>query len=412
MRFALLGNHPDGLHFAIAVAASGRHEIVSVSSPSIGPELLALFGERVALVGDLEEVLADPAVESVIVASGSANRAAHLRRALQSERDVVCIHPLDSSPDPAYEAAMIRRDTGRALLPLLHEGLHPGFLRLAALHQSGEARLGSLMLVEMEIHGQGTVLVVAGMREDRPSLPGWHCLRTLGGEVAEVSALAFAEGAAADQPLLVVGRFEKCGMFRAQFLPHLPAPRVRITVLGAEGQAELLFPVGEPGPAFLTWHDQHGQSCEESWDPWDPWPALLTLFEKAVARPAKADADKKPPALGEVTWQDAVRCLELDDAARRSVEKRRVGCMEYQEASEEVGFKGTMTLVGCGLVWLILMILFVSLWFPMIRWAIVPVLIIFLALQLFRWIIPRGAKQNVVTKEESEHNHRGTEAQR
>ena len=85
--------------------------------------------------------------------------------------------------------------------------------------------------------------------------------------------------------------------------------------------------------------------------------------------------------------------------------------MEYQEASEEVGFKGTMTLVGCGLIWLILTVLFVSLWFPMIRWAIIPVLTIFLALQLFRWIIPRGAKQNGGTKEESEHNHRGTEAQ-
>jgi hypothetical protein len=131
-----------------------------------------------------------------------------------------------------------------------------------------------------------------------------------------------------------------------------------------------------------------------------------------VARPAKQDADKKPPALGEVTWQDAVRCLELDAAARRSVEKRRVGGMEYQEASEEVGFKGTMTLVGCGLIWLILTILFVSLWFPMIRWAIIPVLTVFLALQLFRWIIPRGANQNVGTKEESEGNHRGTDSQR
>jgi len=412
MRFALLGNHPDGLCFAYAVAASGRHEVLSVSSPSISPEQLALLGGKAARVGDLEEVLADPAIESVIVASGSASRAAHLRRALQSERDVVCIHPLDWSPDPAYEAAMIRRDTGRALLPLLHEALHPGFLRLAALHQSGEARLGSLMLVEMEIHGRGAVLAVAGTREDRPSLPGWHRLRTLGGEVAEVSALAFAEGAAADQPLLVVGRFEKCGMFQAQFLPHRPAPRVRITILGAEGQAELLFPVGEPGPAFLTCYDHQGRSREEYWDPWDPWPALLSLFEKAVARPAKQDADKKTPALGEVTWQDAVRCLELDAAARRSVEKRRVGGMEYQEASEEVGFKGTMTLVGCGLIWLILTILFVSLWFPMIRWAIIPVLTIFLALQLFRWIIPRGAKQNERTKEELEVEHKGAEAQR
>ena len=41
------------------------------------------------------------------------------------------------------------------------------------------------------------------------------------------------------------------------------------------------------------------------------------------------------------TWQDEVRALELDDAARQGAEKRKATRMEYQEANEEVGFKGT-----------------------------------------------------------------------
>ena len=54
-----------------------------------------------------------------------------------------------------------------------------------------------------------------------------------------------------------------------------------------------------------------------------------------------------------------MRCLELDDAARRSVARRRASALEYQEATEEAGFKGTMTLLGCGLLWVSLLLLIV-----------------------------------------------------
>jgi hypothetical protein len=86
-----------------------------------------------------------------------------------------------------------------------------------------------------------------------------------------------------------------------------------------------------------------------------------------------------------------VRSLELDDAARRSVEKRRGSLLEYQEASETVGFKGTMTLVGCGLVWLILLALFASVWVPQVGWVIVPLIVVFLALQALRYVLPKPA---------------------
>src|SRR5258708_35036324 len=93
-----------------------------------------------------------------------------------------------------------------------------------------------------------------------------------------------------------------------------------------------------------------------------------------------------------VTWQDTVRSLELDDAVRRSVERRRFSSLEYPEASEEVGFKGTMTLAGCGLIWALLLVVILARWFPALGWAIIPVLGIFLILQLFRWLIPTTTK--------------------
>src|ERR1700676_844782 len=114
MRFALLGDHPDGQAMAAALVASGRHERTAYTSAD-----------------DVEEGLADPAVDAVIVAVGPDARPAQLRRALQSERHVLCVYPPDQTPEIAYEADMMRQDTGRVLLPLLPGPTPPAVRRLA-----------------------------------------------------------------------------------------------------------------------------------------------------------------------------------------------------------------------------------------------------------------------------------------
>ena len=133
MRFALLGDHRDGLDLGCALTASGRHELRLYAGPAAGLTFLQRQGVRPRSIGDLEELLADPDLDAVIVASSPTVRAAQLRRALQSECHVVCVHPADPSPDIAYEAAMIQADTGRVLLPMLPAALHPGIVRLAEL---------------------------------------------------------------------------------------------------------------------------------------------------------------------------------------------------------------------------------------------------------------------------------------
>ena len=94
--------------------------------------------------------------------------------------------------------------------------------------------------------------------------------------------------------------------------------------------------------------------------------------------PGRHDAYRLLPATRIARLRDV-----LDDAARRSVERRRANTLEYPEASEEVGFKGTMTLVGCGVLWVIVVLLFLSVWFPKLGWVIMPVLGAFLVLQVF-----------------------------
>jgi predicted dehydrogenase len=358
MRFALLGNHPDGLALTAALLATKRHHLAAYTG-TIAADLLRTWGVDVPKVNDLEEVLADPQIEMVIAAGIEANRPAQLRRALQAERDVLCVHPPARTPEIAYEAAMIQKDTGHVLLPLLPEALHPAIARLKTLLQSSEKEesgLGSLRLVEMQRAGETGVA-----EEIAPCFAGWDVLRALGGEVAEVSAFAVGDAVKSGETVLVSGRFERGGLFQLTLLAEGEDSSCRCVVAGSRGRAELFFPQDWIGPAFLTYRDETGAIQEEAWNSWDPWSALVGQVEAAVAqRGHKRVADgealplSEPPA---ISWEDAIRCLELDDATRRSIERRRSSTLEYQEASEEVGFKGTMTLLGCALLWGLLVVL-------------------------------------------------------
>jgi predicted dehydrogenase len=409
MRFALLGNHPDGVAFAHALVASGRHELVAftapvpfdVSRPEPSASPVGAFAVAGALTdrpaaspapiatdavrrpGDLEEILADPAIEAVIVAGRLSDRPALLRRALQSERHVLCVHPADERPETAYEANMIRQDVRRVLLPLLPEALHPAVGRLAEFVEQSAVRnphsgIGKLRLLEVERAATGEVLLSVGDAGEKPCFPGWDVLRRLGGEVAEVSAFTAEEEPEAGAPVLVSGRFERGGLFQVALLPNRPDESMRLRVVGDRGAAELRFPQGWDGPALLGWRDTAGEYREEYWDRWDPWPTLVEDFERRLEKESADGAD----------WQNEVRALELDDSTRRSMRLRRTSLLAYPDASEEVGFKGTMTLVGCGVLWLVLGLLIASRWWPVVGWLILPLLAVFLGLQFLRYAVP------------------------
>ncbi len=410
MRFALLGNHPDGVELARALVESGRQQLLVYTHP------LPSWAAEAQGVNDLEEVLADPAVEVVIVASSLDNRAAHLRRALQSERHVLCVWPPDDTPDIAYEASLIQKDTGCLLLPILTEGLHPAVRRLASLLDTADETgpLGRLRFLELERSEPGPVLLNTGLDGLKPSFPGWDLLGRIGGEIAEISAFAGPEEVPEDEPVLVAGRFQRGGLFQETLLPDRVEARCRLTVQATQGEAELLFPAGLQGQAALRWQTYGGKRDEESWPPWRAGPTLVEAFESALPRDAAPTPPQSRPsptaiqeaqipeirtaipgvpgATGETAmldWQDAIRGAELDDAARRSIEKRRSSTLEYPEASEEVGFKGTMTLVGCGVLWAVILMLFLARWAPWLGVVIFVLLGLFLALQLFRFLIPR-----------------------
>jgi predicted dehydrogenase len=411
MRWALLGDHPDGLEAARALAASGRHDIVLYSGPAAGADYLARDGLKPQRLADIEEALADPQVEAVIVAGSLSSRAAQLRRALQSEHHVLCVHPVDPSADVAYEAAMLQSDVRRVLLPLLPDALHPGIQRLAEMARvqrgaavpSPDEMLTPLppdfpRLLEWERSATEHLLLDDGRDGPSPNLPGWDVLRLLGGEIAEVMALGRPDELIPGEPLLITGRFLAGTLLQATWLPHQPHAFWRVTLVSGQGRAELTFPDGWPGPASLRYRDAEGMPREENWPALNPWPALVETFEAAVTawreqRQAPLPGTVENVCLtqtgGRLGWLDAIRALELDDATRRSLQRRRASSLDFPEATEEAGFKGTMTLVGCGLLWVSLLLLIFSIWFPMLGLAILPIFGLFLVMQFLGWAVPR-----------------------
>jgi predicted dehydrogenase len=395
MRFALLGDHADGLDFVRALTASGRHELAVYSGLPSGLDELRRLGLSPQSIGDLEEVLADPNIDAVIVAGRLAVRRQQLLRALQSEVHVLCVHPADNSPDVAYEAGLIQADTGRVLLPLAPMPLHPGVARLRSIAQARPAP----RLLEMEIWSTEDILLEWSDVNHKPGFPGWDVLRAVGGEIGELYAQSTTAELTSDAPVIMTGRFVVGLLFQITMLPRQADARWRVDIVTTVGRATLEFAQGWPGSAQLTWLDENGQAHVESWPADNPWLALLERFEQAVleagvkkaqpGQPAEECLTQTPPVLG---WQDELRALELDDAARRSVERGRSSTLDLQEATEEATFKGTMTLVGCSLIWLAVIVLILSVWTPWLAWAIVPVFAAFLILQALRWVLPEKSK--------------------
>lgn len=391
MRFALVGDHHDGLELAQALAASAHHRLVVFSGEPRTLERLERRNLSPRYVPDLEEVLADPEVEAVIVAGAPAARSAQLKRALQAERHVLCVAPADESPNGAYEAELLQRDAHCVAMPMLPEAFHLGLRRLASLKL--DARL-----IEIERWSTGDIFIDADEPGHRPGLPGWETLRLLGGDLAEVFAQSPDPEDYAARALLLTGRFSGGGLFQVTLLPNQARHLYRISVVGTDTRMTLTFPEGWPGPSTLEYPQADGTVLTESWPPYAPWPDLLEAFDAAVQqlgrhRPGEPSESRsmtaEPPRLG---WEDEVRALELDDAVRRSILMRRSSELDELDVGEEVNFKSTMTLVGCSLIWASIAVLVLSIWIPWAAWIIAPAFLVYLGLQLLRWIVPASEK--------------------
>jgi hypothetical protein len=341
MRFALVGGHPDGRAFAEAAVAAG-HELAVCCDTQF---------PNVRTTGDVEELLADPGIDAVIVAVEISRRLDIARRVLQSERSAAVVHPVDVKPDGAYELAMLAGDTHQVLLPLLTDAV----IDLPTLPEGG--------WVELLVSDPVNPLLYADETGRYAAFPGWSLFRRLLGEIVEVNGWAFAEKIDPTQPISIDGRGASA-TFRARYQRAAGPAQYQLSIATEQG---------------ATPHNPIDRSTA--------WPRLVEELVRAVSamrsQPrAEPAAGTTPAADAKLSWRDAVRAAELDEAAARSIHKRRAVLLEYQEASEEVGFKGTMTLIGCGMLWMVILLLILSAWQPWLGWLILPAILLFLGLQV------------------------------
>src|SRR5262245_52648724 len=118
MNVGLIGSHPHGLSLAKGLAQEG-HALVAFAGPRAVGEKLHQGHSAIQLLMEIEALLARNDIELVIVADDPEHRPAVLRRALQSDKHVLCVHPPDLRLDVAYEAVLIQKDTRKLLLPIL-----------------------------------------------------------------------------------------------------------------------------------------------------------------------------------------------------------------------------------------------------------------------------------------------------
>src|SRR5262249_34171151 len=156
-------------------------------------------------------------------------------------------------------------DTRQVLLPLLPHALHPGVLRLTELFRNLDGPLGPLRLIEMTFRSPAVLGEEANSAGPKLSFPGWDILRTVGGEIAEVSAFAAGEEVLPEEPVLLAGRFERGGLFQVTVVPRELERHWQFTLVGSGGRAGLTFPQDWPGPARLRWRDQSGRLHDETW---------------------------------------------------------------------------------------------------------------------------------------------------
>lgn len=359
MRFLLLGDHPDGVAAAMALAT--RHEFAAFA----GPEATATSFRQLSLAPryftDAETALAQKDLDWAIVADDLPHRETLLKRALQSELNVAVVHPPDLEPDIAYEALLILQDTRKQLVPLLPDRTAPALVRLGQHLQ--EQMPGPWRQVELEV-----AFSPPENWADHPLLTLWEPLRFLAGEIQDLTVLnPEADALRLDLPLVFTGRFSRGGLFQVMLAPKDGlATGYRLTVRGERGEVKLHAPAGWFGEATM----ETAQGKE-----------VIACSSRKAALGHQIDAESPP-----VTWTEATRCLELFDAAKRCVKRKRLVVLDYEAVGEVGNFKSTMAALGCGTLILIMILFFATPTFPFLKYLIIPLLAGFLLLQLLRWL--------------------------
>ncbi len=352
--------------------------------------------ELVPRANDLDDLLARPGIDFVIVGGPIELRGEYLRRCAAEGLAIICLHPAGADSEPYYQVALSRAETGAVIIPDLPLRLHPAVSALREALAAGE--LGAFRGLRLEVVSEDEGVDLA--RVVFPRLI--DVIRALLGEIEALSATGDPPNDHPDLELIVQLRAPE--QRRAELRIRSGHESMnRLAATGASGTWTLEFDAMLDAPAVLVRQSGSEPPITQTLEPWDPHEAIFSSLLAACGKLAPAD----PPG---PSLHDATRSMELAEATARSLRKGRTVDLHYEAISEETSFKSVMTSTGCMLFIVSMLILPLALagpplglgWTIYIAYAIPPLLVLFVILQSLRFAIRKNeapvSHTDVVTK--------------
>jgi predicted dehydrogenase len=332
---------------------------------------------------DLEDALARPGLDAVIVGGPIESRGESLRRAAAEGFGIICLHPPGDDSEAYYQVALSREETGAAIVPDLPLRLHPGVRALRQAIAAGD--IGSFRGLGMETPppaSDASLVRVAFARAVDP-------VRAIVGEIDALTATGDPPGEDPDLDLVVHLRSADSRSAEVRIRSGTIGP-ARLTLLGSLGSLTLEVDMRHPQEGRLV-RQQPPHAPEPVELPhWDPHEAIFAVLTATIGR--RDGGDLPGPCL-----LDGTRAMELAEAVGRSLRRGRTVELHYESISEDANFKSVMTSTGCMVFLVALALLPLSMagpqlgmpWTLYIPNVILPALVLFVLMQTLRLAIRR-----------------------
>jgi myo-inositol 2-dehydrogenase/D-chiro-inositol 1-dehydrogenase len=373
MNILILGNGIEELGWARWLLMSGEHRLAAAFPGFADPDLAG-----VPAPSDLDDSLAHPGIDVVVVGGPIAVRGEYLRRAAAEGLAIICLHPPGEDSEAYYQVSLSHAETGAVIVPDLPLRLHPGAIALCQAEGNGEIGEFRGLRIESPSGGEGIDLA-------RAVVP--RLVDVVRAHLGEIEALTATGDPPGDHPdLELVVQLRAAGARRAELrISSGAAEPARLVLQGTAATLTLEFDPRFQQPARLV---RQQASSPETLIPLAPWSAHEAIF--AVLR-ASCDrrAGPNPPS---PSLHDGTRAMELAEATVRSLRRGRTVDLYYEPISEEATFKSVMTSTGCVIFLIALLLLPIALagpplgwnWTIFIAYLIPPMLVLFVALQTLR----------------------------
>jgi 1,5-anhydro-D-fructose reductase (1,5-anhydro-D-mannitol-forming) len=310
---------------APAIAASPHGILHGVVSRDQGrADSFAERHQAVRALTDLGELLRDPDVDAVYIATPNALHADQVVAAAQAGKHVLCDKPLALTVADAQRAIAACDEAGVRLGVTFQTRFHDAFDRCRPAIRSGS--LGDILVAQVEMSPGRTLL--RGWRTD-PSLAGLGTVNNvgvhgydligylLGAEVVEVTALVGHESGLVPETLaLALLRFDNGALGYVNANQSVPHTQADITIYGTKGRVigrSCTRPNMTGSMTILSEDDEI--SFETS---------SLDAYRRAVEAFEEAVRDGREPS---PSGADGLRSVELTTAIAQSIAQRRTVSM-------------------------------------------------------------------------------------